>query len=440
MSTGANDHLIFPKPPWMRLLAPAFMVTAIFVVSEHTLTISLNDHHAATQDEMENWTTGGDTLRQLAFLLLGGVGLIYARRIDGRRVDRSIAILFLSLLSWCIFTIFWSIAPMTSARRSIVLMLWVAGAIGFAIRFDANDLTRIVALVSASMIILGLLAELSLGTFRPLNEGYRFAGTVHPNTQASGCALLCLATGALGLLPKKRDLSMVMLMAIALIFLILTRSRTSLLAMILGAGTLWTLSASTRTKVMLGVASGWATAVTLFFAILVTPNVEKRLTNLALLGRGEQSDSLTGRLPLWDELWSYAVLRPLQGYGYQAFWTTDHIASISREMEWPITESHSAYIDALLQIGLIGLIIAITSVLICLVRSGRSVRRAPSPGTGFIFSGLVFGVIQATTESTMSLPMWAPWALACGISSVAFRTDPSPHRIDRDENFAGMFK
>lgn len=413
---------------WTRLIVPAVLLTSIFVLAEHTLTISLNEHHAATQEEMEAWTAGGDTTRQLAFFSLGAIGLIYGIPFNLQRVDKLLTFFWGGILLWCLWTTFWAIDPWASARRVAVLLLWSVGALGFAIRFKADDIAKIVVIVVGLMIALGLFTELYLGTFNPLAEGYRFAGTVHPNTQAAGCGLLCLAAGALGLMPTKKHFPMIVMMAIGLLFLILTRSRTSLLAMAFGAGMLWVLSAGMRTKVLLGVATILSTTSVLFVVVLTTPDFDQRLVNLALLGRQEQSDSLTGRLPLWEELRDYIERRPLHGYGYQAFWTADHIDAVSREMEWAITEAHSAYVDGILQIGLVGLLFVVALVIVALVRSYRMLLQTATPGIGWIYAGLIFGLVHAATESAMSLPMWVPWGLACGICSLAFH-GPADHQL-----------
>src|SRR5690606_4411617 len=71
-----------------------------------------------------------------------------------------------------------------------------------------------------------------LGTFAPLRTGYRFAGTLHPNQQGINCALLALSAVYLGRVGRTRAgrLTASAALTLAMGFLLLTRSRTSLAA------------------------------------------------------------------------------------------------------------------------------------------------------------------------------------------------------------------
>src|SRR6202041_681484 len=44
------------------------------------------------------------------------------------------------------------------------------------------------------------------------------------------------------------------------------------------------------------------------------------------------------------------------GYGYGGFWNPAHIGEISKEEKWGIPNSHSAYLDYLLCLGIVGLL------------------------------------------------------------------------------------
>jgi exopolysaccharide production protein ExoQ len=68
--------------------------------------------------------------------------------------------------------------------------------------------------------------------------------------------------------------------------------------------------------------------------------------------------SLTGRVELWRLSLTDIEQRPLQGYGYNAFWgyQSDPAWRIREEIHWDQAPSaHNGYIDLTLGLGLIGL-------------------------------------------------------------------------------------
>ena len=66
---------------------------------------------------------------------------------------------------------------------SVELLPGVAGRNDPSLSFDEWNFS--LALTCCSFILLGIVAEIALGTFVPLVDGYRFTGTTHPNTQAA---------------------------------------------------------------------------------------------------------------------------------------------------------------------------------------------------------------------------------------------------------------
>ena len=59
----------------------------------------------------------------------------------------------------------------------------------------------------------------------------------------------------------------------------------------------------------------------------------------------------------------YVEQRPILGYGYGGFWTPSHISEISEGEKWGIPNSHSAYLDNLLMLGVVGLIVLCPCIL-----------------------------------------------------------------------------
>lgn len=118
------------------------------------------------------------------------------------------------------------------------------------------------------------------------------------------------------------------------------------------------------------------------FATIVPPS--SWLAGVAgFVGR---DSSLSGRWPLWTAVWEQALERPLAGHGLGSVW--------SQPLEPPATVivqnaridgfsdprlvvyAHNGFLDAFLQTGLIGLVLAILSILVVINRLGAGFRSA----------------------------------------------------------------
>jgi O-antigen ligase len=271
----------------------------------------------------------------------------------------------------------------------------------------------------------GIGAELRNGTFRPTSSDFRFAGTLHPNTQGLNLAILCLSAFTLARGAARGRLGLYGLFALGMAFLVLTRSRTSLAGVVAALGLIWTIRTAFSLKLAVALAAVWLVCTAALISTLAGIDAADELGQLALLGREEEADSLTGRLPLWTELASWAAVRPLTGYGYDSFWTSERIDAVSAEMKWGIREAHSAYLDWTLSVGLIGTGLLLAWVLTALWRAGVLFRASERPELGFVFGWTVFCLINAATESAMMMPLYATFIAASGLISVLLSPAPA---------------
>ena len=130
-----------------------------------------------------------------------------------------------------------------------------------------------------------------------------------------------------------------------------------------------------------------------------------QLEEILLLGRKEETgESLTGRLPLWEDLSNYISLRPVQGYGFGAFWTPRHINDIAGSQQWVISEAHSSYFDTTLQLGIVGCILMASTALSTFFYSAVTFRRTMKPEYLFLVGGAFFCIVRAFTESRVNDP------------------------------------
>lgn len=403
------------------VVAMAVVVGAAFFAIDHDLHTSLRESYASTEAEMEEMTEGGNSLRRVAFLSIAALGLIgLAASRDQRFPVGMIGLAMIAVVGWAAASYFWSIDDETTARRWLVLACAFVGVVGLGRMLPAREICLLGVVVGLGSLLVGLFAELSLGTFHPWTSDYRFAGTLHPNTQ--GMYLACLTIGAFCLArgESRGNAFYWTLVAVGLAALVLTKSRTSTAGVLLSLAAIWSLQASWQVRAagIFAVASVLAVAI---FAVLVSGvDLEAELQQAALLGRQEQSESLTGRIPIWYELSHFVGERPLTGYGYDTFWTADHIALVADHIEWPIKEAHNGYLDATLSVGLVGAGLMTLAVLGGLFAGASRFHESGDPATGIYVGMLVFGLINCCTESGMVMPQFPPFLAAIGLARLAF--------------------
>ncbi|WP_310820530.1 O-antigen ligase family protein [Stratiformator vulcanicus] len=407
-------------------LRPAFWWIAIalggiFFITEHSFDTSLSDAFTQSADEMQATASGGNSLRRVAFLMMGGLGILGLCYGAGRRfrIDGMGGPLLCFYGLFCLASILWSHEFSMTARRLATFVCFCGCAFGVARMLRGREIVRLSIYAPLIFLIIGVLAELALGSFRPWAGEYRFSGTQHPNTTGLGIASLCFASLALGF-ESRRSWYFFAICGVGVFFLILTKSRTSAAGLVFAIALLWTLSTRLSVKLTLIALAGWMLSGIVVLLLLAGVDLAGEVSDAALMGRKEQAESLTGRLPIWTELMPYAAQNWLLGFGYDSFWTPTHIADVSEEVQWGVREAHSAYLDTILSVGVIGLSLLVAALLAHLARAGRLYVRSKHPLAGWLFALLVFGLINAFTESAMAMTLYIPFLMITGMLHLSF--------------------
>jgi O-antigen ligase len=89
-------------------------------------------------------------------------------------------------------------------------------------------------------------------------------------------------------------------------------------------------------------------------------------------------------------------------------------------MQWGIHEAHSAYFEAMLNVGMVGAIALLSGVLIATWRARQRYLTTRETGYDFLFALFVFALINSLTESGMVMPMFVPFLAGCGLARLAF--------------------
>ena len=335
------------------------MIGLAFFITEHALDISLADSYTQTADEMEVAALGGNSLRRVIFLGIAALGtwLLATTRTQPFRWNVPLAAAIAGYLAVSAASYLWSVDRGMCLRRLIVIACCTLAAVGIARRFSMRELCVLVVLTIGPLVLIGVAAEIRLGTFRPWAGDYRFSGSVHPNTQ--GMYLTTLALAALGLARgaiRGRGFCWA-IFAASLVLLLLTKSRTGTASTLVAFMVVFLLQTSAAFKLTVGSVAAWGGIAAFWLLMLcgIDPLVD--FHDALLLGRAEESDTLSGRAFIWPAVGHYIAQRPLLGYGYESFWNPGQIDIISDQLGWGLREAHNGYLDVLLSTGIVGLIL-----------------------------------------------------------------------------------
>jgi O-antigen ligase len=308
-----------------------------------------------------------------------------------------------------------------SVRKIGILTLMLTGAYGIAHKLEIEDVCWLAVLMFGTLLFTGYLAEFALGTFRPWRSDYRFCGTIHPNDQGVQCAVLALAAWLAPWEATRRPWMGKVLIAAALFGLILTKSRTALFALAAAGavGVILKYRGRDRVLAIAGMASILALGA-IAYGFLSFGTLDAT-ADVASMGRRENVSSLTGRLPLWEELVQAADDHPLIGHGHGGFWTSKRILLYSEIFAWQIPHAHNAYLDLVLSVGLIGLTLYLAWVLtgagVAIGRFQRSNRAAEL----FVVCLVVFSLVNGLAESKFPEAASGSFVLFLSLATLAMR-------------------
>ena len=410
-----------PALPRWHLPAVALVVGLIFFVTEHDLRISLVDAFTQTADEMEVAAEGGNFVRRLAFPALGLLGLILlvASARQPLQINPLLALPIAGYLLLAGASVLWSDDPGMTIRRLIVLACCTLAASGIARRFSMRELCCLTLAIIGPLIVVGLLAELRYGTFRPWSADYRFSGSVHPNTQTAYLTALALAALGLARSTPRWRVALWSIIAASIVLLLLTKSRTGNASTMLAIGCVLVAQTSLRFKFSAGLACSWLALGGLWLLWVVGFDPLVDFHEALLLGRAEESDTLSGRAFIWPAVAYFISLRPWLGYGFEAFWSPTHVEAISEEVGWGLREAHNGYLDVLLSLGIAGLACGVALVLAGLAASARGSIKLRDPAYALPLGMLVFGLLVSIMESGMVIVEFPTFLTGCCLMRMA---------------------
>ena len=339
-------------------------------------------------------------LQVIILLVMAGLSLIYWRDMLAlvRRSWGSALI-----VAFCFGSALWSDDPMLTIRRATVFGVTTLFAIYVAARFSLNHFAKIVSFAGLFMA----LASLALVVTSPavgleqLGQNSGLPRGVFATKNVMGHIMMLCSVFALWIAIQSRSETGVRFRrfyaGVALLCLALalwSRSSTVLIGIIAASGA-WVSAALIRRYPAWRIGTVYlavAAVVVLLAAIIIMPEQAA-----GLLGK---DDTLSGRDELWAAVHDYIAQRPWLGYGYGAFWREDgaEATTIWQMIQWVAPHAHNAVLEILLELGRVGLVVAVGYHLYVFGRLSQAIWRGQAWAAP-LAAALVAIVAQGLTEA-----------------------------------------
>lgn len=315
----------------------------------------------------------------------------------------------LSILPYFLLTLLavasfkWSGQPFLTLRDGITAMLYVMYLATMCWRYSWKQLVEGMWIALFGMVVFSLVlyvAVPNIGRMAETHIGAMSGVWVEKNAAGqAGVFGACLALARMALSPKKFMSSGLSFLAFTL-FLILTTSKTSLVAYIVACGGFGWVFMMRRSMPM--------SALTLVTSLLTGSFLVTWMRSnygevLGLLGR---SSTFTGRSEIWQAVQFSLADRPWLGHGYSGYWDEIYygrtLAYVYDELQFMPRHSHNSYIEMKLNLGLVGATLLAASVAFYLVIAIFKVRQ--SHGAYFAIPFMAAALVIGMFESVLAYP------------------------------------
>ncbi|KOP23866.1 O-antigen polymerase [Hapalosiphon sp. MRB220] len=310
-----------------------------------------------------------DAIRTLTNVLSYGivillVGVQWKRVAYVATTDKTL----ISLIAVGVFSIVWSQSPADTVEQVRALVRSTVFGIYLASRYTPREQINLLAWVGGLSIFFCLIvgfAAPSIGT-HVINGVVSWRG-IYAHKQHMGRFMGFIASVFLINSLDKRSNRWVALalLSLSLILIILSNSKTGLIIFLypVFAFPIYLIVKQRKNRFFILLI---AVFILTIISTLILVNLESIVVNF--LGKDIE---LNGRTPLWILTIQKGLERPLFGYGYNAFWTTDACYDVIRNT-WLWAEeidpkmpfqAHNGFIDLFVQLGFVGLSLFIFDLL-----------------------------------------------------------------------------
>lgn len=260
----------------------------------------------------------------------------------------------MGLLAVCAVSFAWSIEPGLTQRRSFAIIMTTLAGLYIGTRYSWKTMLRAIAIawfiVALSSFLTALLNP-SFGRMQEVHIG-AWQGLFYEKNQLGGMmARAGLFAAFLCIMDRQYRWPWAGLVALSVLLILLSTSKTALLGILLGLGVVGA-AAFMKRGLSTGLVVIWLSTIALGIGAALLIFAPELI--FQFLGRDM---TLTGRTDIWIVLIDYIEQRPLLGYGYGAFWAPDSDPGnwVREALQWDAPTAHNGWMEVTLALGLVGL-------------------------------------------------------------------------------------
>lgn len=297
----------------------------------------------------------GSQLEAAVYLICGATLVLNGFAGAQRQRYLSCIIFLLPLFLYCLLSIKWSATPTVALSRFIQFLIVFLSVMSFVVSSGARKFIMLTIYTLIPVVLIDVISVFLVRGAVHIQDFYgeAIAGAwkgVHMHKNYAGAVTSILAILLVLNLRKENRLIYLAALAIALLFLIGTRSKTSMLVAVicLIASYLYFLLIRKFSLDLIIVTI--VTVVTAIVGLLVTNSSELAI----FLSDGQ---NLTGRVELWQSMAKYIGEHPWNGSGFGSFWRVgvdSPILDLTYGWGARTGQAHNGYIDTIAVLGFPG--------------------------------------------------------------------------------------
>ncbi len=330
-----------------------------------------------------------------------------------------------AMLTLAVVSVLWSASPLISFQIWIQVGLCTLFSCYLSARYDTERLMQFLIFMGTIAALLSILFAVAIPSYGHF-QGYApdaWQGIAnHKNSLGVSMAYLLTPIFFTNAYSRGRKLAY---SAMLLVIIYKTRSvgaicdTAGILLFVASIGLIRRLRArELRLFVILGTTTGLAA---LALAVHFWPILA------AMMGK---DPSMTGRAPIYAEVWRSLMKHPILGYGFGGFWSSDNPESqrIRLALAWPnIGYSENGILELAIQIGFLGVGLVVAMMVKAVVQGIRLLRSTDySPRVGWFLTILILAAltnIDAGWLLTCDTLDWVLILIACiGLGAETRRT------------------
>ena len=360
----------------------------------------------------------GDLKKRIIFSLafiMAAIALFRRRGALTSFIQQNKVLVFLVIYAG--FTVLWASSSMVAFKRWIqfagfLLVIWCA--------LIPDDAPRKIVAILRFLFVIALFASIAAVFIHPalgvdLSSGAWRGIFSHKNIlgQVTALALILWLPALAGEQSIKKRIFNLMVIAMALLLLIKSNSKTALvISVVISLG--WVMSKMPVRRELKMLLLPIPVLLLLFWMI----NFQNSTIDEMFISTLQRDTSFTGRTILWNAFTENIGAKTFLGSGYNSFWISGNNTAghLIQQLGWDPGQAHNGYLDIVNELGIFGAIIFIIFLLKTLLQTWRfSHHDAKIGGICFlmIIAQILYNFVETSFCRSSSLGWLVVLVLAC---------------------------